>query len=97
MEKTFEILPVFPAGFPAHDVYDRPANSAPSTVGAGHPQCLWQAQILAPAAVHACLSPTLWQISDRVYIRGVQYCNRMRVKVTVEPRYKEVGYNKTLL
>ena len=49
----------FPAGFPAHKVYDRPANSAlaAATVRAGRPQCLWQAQILTPAAVRACVSP----------------------------------------
>ena len=27
----------FPAGFPAHNVYDRPAISAPATVRAGRP------------------------------------------------------------
>ena len=44
----------FPAGFPAHNVYDRP-RSAPATVRAGRPRVYDRpaAAISAPAAVRA--------------------------------------------
>ena len=45
----------FPAGFPAHNVYDRPAISAPATVRAGRP-CVYDrpaAALSAPAVVRA--------------------------------------------
>ena len=82
----------FPAGFPAHNIYDRPAISSPATttVRAGRPLVYDRpaAAISAPSAVRAgrpagrnrfrVFHFFLLQNNNRTgSIRGVQYCNRV--------------------